>query len=183
MDCGQYVDRVQIVFSVSGKLEFSHLHIANRMNVIFHLSEPGAIDSAAAYSTSPLTQATRIIIGDPLLLRFTVRWYSTTGLPHMSDGHPPEDVFRIPTPIIILIIIIGLLAAASATMWKRKGKRGNPMGGIIGNVVGTGNGKGAYGSGGYGDTGYSGFKGVSVRGGSSGSNGYGYGGFSGKRKD
>ena len=42
---------------------------------------PGVVDSATAYSISPTTKNTRIIIGSALRLRLSVRWYPTTTLP------------------------------------------------------------------------------------------------------
>lgn len=157
------------------------------MNVIFHLSSPGVLDSSTAYSTSSLTQATRIIIGDPLPLRFSVRWYDTTALPSMTPGtiNDEDSLFW---PICIIFVFMGVFVVAVTTLWKRKGK-GRGMDGIIGNGYSgstTGNGKGNHGKGGYGEgsSGYGGFKGVAVRGGDSGNNnGYGYGVFSAKRKD
>lgn len=172
-------DWLETVFSIAGKLEFSHLHIANQMNVIFHLASPGVLDSATAYSTSPLTQATRIIIGDSLPLRFNVRWYDSTTLPSMTSGILVDDEGSLFWPIFLVIIIVGGLGFTLLALWKRKGK-GRGMDGIIGNgYSGSSNGKGR---GGYseGSGGYGGFKGISVRGSDS---GYGYGGFSGKRKD
>lgn len=177
---------LEIVFSIAGKLEFSHLHIANQMNVLFHLSSPGVINSATGYSISPLTQATRIIIGDPLPLRFSVRWYDTTALPSMTSGILIDDEGSLFWPIILGIIVVGALGAVLAALYKRKGK-GRGMDGIIGNGYSgsaASNGKGSFARSGYPEgSGYGGFKGVAVRGGDSGSGGYGYGGFSGKRKD
>ncbi|KAI5816977.1 hypothetical protein BZA77DRAFT_233906, partial [Pyronema omphalodes] len=77
------IEWVPLIFGLTGKLESSHLHIANRINLLFHMASglPGVIDSAAAYSTSAVSASTRIIIGDPLPLHFRVRWYESTNLP------------------------------------------------------------------------------------------------------
>ncbi|KAI5783881.1 hypothetical protein DFH27DRAFT_487785 [Peziza echinospora] len=88
-----------LVISIAGKFEISHLHIANHVNMLFHVSsstgnpefregdEDLSIDSATAYSTSPLhaAQTTKVIIGDPLPLYFTPRWYATS--------HPPRGTY------------------------------------------------------------------------------------------
>lgn len=73
--------------ALSGTLQLSHLHVANELNLLVH-TEPltpsqsrGRIDSAAAYSISPGTKNTKLIIGDPLTLTFHVRWYRSSYLP------------------------------------------------------------------------------------------------------
>ncbi|KAA8901787.1 hypothetical protein FN846DRAFT_780989 [Sphaerosporella brunnea] len=82
---------VPLIVALSGKLESSHLHISTSLNLLVHLSasSPGVIDSAAAYSVSPALSATRLVIGDPLPLRFRVRWYPSPDLPSggRSSGH------------------------------------------------------------------------------------------------
>lgn len=90
--CADKINR--LVINLAGKLEKSHLHISTVLNVIFHTSEqysgseeaPGVIDSATAYSISPLTSSTRIIIGDALPLRFFIRWYAGISLPASDDA-------------------------------------------------------------------------------------------------
>ena len=78
-------DARRAVVALSGQLQLSHLHVAHRLNILLHAAPrataPGVIDSATAYSTSPLTQTTRTVIGDALPLRLSVRWYPTTALP------------------------------------------------------------------------------------------------------
>ncbi|KAH8146634.1 uncharacterized protein LAJ45_09317 [Morchella importuna] len=168
---------VPLVFSLAGKLEFSHLHIANRMNVILHLSAPGVIDSATAYSTSPLLESTRIIIGDPLTLRFAVRWYASTELPSLRSGKIEDDEGNLLVWVLVIVILMGLVGVGGVMLRKRR-RGGGGRGGIIGNGVGVRGVSGAStGGAGYGEGGYGGFKGVTRSG------GYGYGGFSGKRKD
>ncbi|RPB26021.1 hypothetical protein L211DRAFT_866938 [Terfezia boudieri ATCC MYA-4762] len=86
---------IPLVISLSGKFERSHLHISNHINLIVHISpdeldttnsasNPGmVIDSAAAYSVSPLSPSaqTKIIPGDPLPLLFTLRCRLAPPLP------------------------------------------------------------------------------------------------------
>ncbi|CAI4214925.1 unnamed protein product [Parascedosporium putredinis] len=89
---------VPIVFALAGTLQLSHMHISTHMNVLLHTMSPrrirprdtGVLDSGVAYSTSPLNHAKnsdthRIVIGDPLPLRFSVRWFPNPQLPR-TDG-------------------------------------------------------------------------------------------------
>jgi hypothetical protein len=90
---------VPLVFALAGTLQFSHMHISTHMNVLLHSTpkhhihphDSGVLDSGTVYSTSPLThmdgaQSTRLIIGDPLPLSFSVRWFPTPALPK-TEGH------------------------------------------------------------------------------------------------
>ncbi|KAF8416988.1 hypothetical protein EV426DRAFT_707049 [Tirmania nivea] len=108
---------IPLVISLSGKIELSHIHISNHINLIVHIapdeldttstgsstSNPGMIvDSATAYSTSPLSPSaqTKIIPGDPLPLLFTLRWYPTPLLPRGTVGSltpPPKGKVQTPT--------------------------------------------------------------------------------------
>jgi len=76
---------VPLIIAITGTLQLSHLHIANNLNVLLHAapraSDPGAIDSATAYSVSHNSRNVRVVIGDALPLRLSVRWYPTTALP------------------------------------------------------------------------------------------------------
>lgn len=78
------------MFALSGTLQLSHLHISNNLNVILHAAprstSRGVIDSAIAYSTSPNARNTRIVIGDALPLRLSVRWYPNANLPSSWAG-------------------------------------------------------------------------------------------------
>jgi len=68
-------------------MESSHLHVATRLNLLLHTSSNSRnIDSATAYSTSPLTNTIRLKIGDPLPLQFSVRWYDGSEIPRASLG-------------------------------------------------------------------------------------------------
>jgi len=93
-----------LIFALSGTLQLSHLHVANKLNMAIHV-EPkpskgggfsaggtgprtGDVISAAAYSTYPTIQQTRVVIGDNLTLQLYPRWYSGIALPlSTSSGH------------------------------------------------------------------------------------------------
>lgn len=91
------VEHVPLVFALSGTLQLSHMHVSTHLNVLLHSvpkhhihpHDSGVIDSAVAYSTSPLQSAggvfaartVRLAIGDPLPLSFSVRWFPTPALP------------------------------------------------------------------------------------------------------
>lgn len=85
---------IPLVFALAGKLQLSHMHISTHMNVLLHSTpkhhihkhDSGVLDSATAYSTSPLahgegSSTTRLVIGDPLPLSFSIRWFPTPALP------------------------------------------------------------------------------------------------------
>lgn len=85
---------IPLVFALAGTLQFSHMHISTHMNVLLHSTpkhhihphDSGVLDSGIAYSTSPLshmagTATKKLIIGDPLPLSFSVRWFPTPALP------------------------------------------------------------------------------------------------------
>jgi len=68
--------------------------VSTHLNVLLHSTpkhhihphDSGVLDSGAAYSTSPLShmegaQTRRLVIGDPLPLSFSVRWFPTPALP------------------------------------------------------------------------------------------------------
>ncbi|KAI9843220.1 MAG: hypothetical protein M1838_002733 [Thelocarpon superellum] len=81
---------IPMIFALTGTLQVSHLHVSNNLNLLLHAApratEPGVIDSATAYSVSHNTRNTRIIIGDALALRMSVRWYPTANLPSGWTG-------------------------------------------------------------------------------------------------
>ncbi|KAL2760266.1 hypothetical protein ACRALDRAFT_1053945 [Sodiomyces alcalophilus JCM 7366] len=82
---------IPLVFALAGTLQLSHLHIGTHMNVLLHArpkrhiqpKDSGVLDSGVAYSTSPLDpkSSTRLVIGDALPLRLSVRWFPTPALP------------------------------------------------------------------------------------------------------
>ncbi|KAG8630662.1 hypothetical protein KVT40_002281 [Elsinoe batatas] len=82
---------IPLIIALTGTLQLSHLHVSNHLNVLLHAApkstEPGVIQAGTAYSIATATQpATRIIIGDALPLRFSVRWYPNTALPSGWTG-------------------------------------------------------------------------------------------------
>ncbi|KAF2484953.1 hypothetical protein BDY17DRAFT_315569 [Neohortaea acidophila] len=78
-----------MVVALSGTIQLSHIHISSNLNVLLHAmprsDAPGTIAAATAYSISRGPPA-RIIIGDPLPLQFSVRWYPNTFLPSGWTG-------------------------------------------------------------------------------------------------
>lgn len=85
---------IPLVFALAGTLQSSHMHISTHMNVLLHSTpkhhihphDSGVLDSGVAYSTSPLSHmdgswTRKLIIGDPLPLGFSVRWFPTPHLP------------------------------------------------------------------------------------------------------
>lgn len=85
---------IPLVFALAGTLQSSHMHISTHMNVLLHSTpkhhihphDSGVLDSGIAYSTSPLSHmegswTQKLIIGDPLPLSFSVRWFPTPHLP------------------------------------------------------------------------------------------------------
>lgn len=93
------MEYIPLVFALAGTLKLSHLRISTHMNVLLHSTpkhhvhphDSGALDSGIAYSTSPLSrmegsQTRRLVIGDPLPLSFSVRWFPTPALPK-TGGH------------------------------------------------------------------------------------------------
>ncbi|KZF25429.1 hypothetical protein L228DRAFT_280671 [Xylona heveae TC161] len=79
-----------LIIALTGTLQLSHLHIATNLNILIHAAPrsvaPGTIDAATAYSISHHSRVTRVIIGDPLPLRLSVRWYPNTALPSGWSG-------------------------------------------------------------------------------------------------
>ncbi len=105
-----------MVFALTGTLQLSHLHVSNYLNVLVHAlpksDAPGVIDAATAYSVSHLTRNTRIVIGDPLALRLSVRWYPTTMLPSGWTG-VGGHVFP-STVVYCLLSVLGSVAVCTA---------------------------------------------------------------------
>ncbi|KAL7269028.1 hypothetical protein RUND412_008325 [Rhizina undulata] len=199
---------VPLTFAIAGKLEKSHLHVAPNLNLLLHLAprtspeSPLSIDSGVSYSTSPLQASSlaRIVIGDPLPLRFRVRWYPTPELPAASSRTGSHFTRHTFVYCLLSAFCGGILVYVFTIGWQfprrlreRVGLAGKGRGGgpgiIAGNVVGRGGGYGGYGyvSGGGGDG--NGFGYGYVSGGGGEGNGYGYGGYGGygggggKRKD
>jgi|TARA_R110002003_G_scaffold172_2_gene14096 hypothetical protein len=80
-----------LIVALSGTLQLSHLHVGNYLNLLVHAgpksTSPGTVDAATAYSIASHTRNTKITIGDPLPLSFSVRWYPSTTLPPGWSGY------------------------------------------------------------------------------------------------
>jgi hypothetical protein len=86
-----------LVMALSGQLQLSHLHVANELNLVVHTAASdekakkrkanniGVIDSASAYSISPVTKNAKLIIGDSVTLTFHTRWYEGSYLPMTNE--------------------------------------------------------------------------------------------------
>lgn len=124
---------IPLVFAVAGTLQLSHMHISTHMNVLLHSTpkhhmrphDSGVLDSAIAYSTSPLrhmdgSDTKRLIIGDPLPLTLSVRWFPTPALPRTEGkvewqglgGH----VYASTVFYSLVSFIAGLLVAGLYTL-------------------------------------------------------------------
>lgn len=78
-----------MIVALTGTLQLSHVHVSTTLNVLLHAAPrslaPGTLAAATAYSIAR-EPPTRIVIGDPLPLRFSVRWYPNTSLPSGWSG-------------------------------------------------------------------------------------------------
>ncbi|KAL8660987.1 MAG: hypothetical protein Q9202_006007 [Teloschistes flavicans] len=78
---------IPLIFALAGTLQYSHLHINTRMNVVLHTSpdlarEDADILAATAYSVPSLSRnSTKIVIGDPLALQLSIKWFTSPSLP------------------------------------------------------------------------------------------------------
>jgi len=104
-------DYIPLVVALTGVLQLSHLHVSNNLNVLLHAAPksvaPGVIDAATAYSVSHLTKNTKLVIGDSLPLKFSVRWYPTTSLPSGWTG--------VGGHLFLSTLVYCLLSAGAAT--------------------------------------------------------------------
>lgn len=157
---------IPLVFALAGTLQKSHMHVSTHMNVLLHSTpkqhthkhDSGVLDSGAAYSTSPLSHmdgsfTRKLIIGDPLPLSLSVRWFPKPSLPKTEGrvewqglgGH----IYASTVFYSLVSFIAGLLIAGAYTLGIVLPKRlkGRAMGGAtpLGygmNGVGVGNGWG-----------------------------------------
>lgn len=110
------------VIAITGKLESSHLHISMDLNLLVHVSAespPGrTIVAAAAYSTSsaPPSMA-RIIIGDPLPLRFRVHWFEGAGLPSFARSRRGKTGGGVAGHTLLYCILSAAVGAAGCYAW------------------------------------------------------------------
>lgn len=100
-----------MIVALTGTLQLSHLHVSTSLNVLVHAAPksvaPGTIAAATAYSISR-EPPSRIVIGDSLPLRFSVRWYPTTSLPSGWTGMGGHLTF---STLVYCLISAGASAA------------------------------------------------------------------------
>lgn len=100
-----------LIIALAGTLQLSHLHVSTHLNVLVHAVpksiEPGTIAAATAYSISR-DPPSRIVIGDPLPLQFSVRWYPNTLLPSGWTGMGGHLTFS-----TLVYCVISALASAA----------------------------------------------------------------------
>jgi len=154
---------IPLTFALAGTLQSSHMHISTHLNVLLHSMpkhhthrhDSGVLDSGIAYSTSPLSHmggsfTRKLIIGDPLPLSFSVRWFPTPALPKTEGkvewqglgGHIYASTFF----YSLVSFIAGSLAAGMYTLGVVLPRRlkGRSMGGAtpLGYGISTGVGNG-----------------------------------------
>ncbi|GKZ40456.1 hypothetical protein AbraIFM66951_000220 [Aspergillus brasiliensis] len=199
-----------ITFAIQGTLQLSHLHIWTDMNVLVHnmastekkkRKDPGYVVAGTAYSVPEFDQrgakepwtaghGTKVVRGEPLTFRFSVRWVEGgrgIGWPS-SDGRGGGSGYGEEGggcggwfSRVVFFGMAAVVGALVAVYWERVYGRGRGRGeGILGVTggsrkgfgVGNGNGNGVR------MNGYGGYSGAAV-GGSAGGGGYGgYGGYS-----
>lgn len=103
-----------MIIALTGTLQLSHMHVSTDLNVLVHAVprsvSAGTIAAATAYSLSR-QPPTRIIIGDPLPLRFSVRWYPNTLLPSGWTGVGGHLTFS-----TLVYCLLSALASAAVCM-------------------------------------------------------------------
>ncbi|KAI4634497.1 hypothetical protein J4E83_001816 [Alternaria metachromatica] len=170
-----------LIIALAGTLQLSHLHVGNYLNLLVHASPksvaPGTVDAATAYSVSSHTRNTKITIGDPLSLAFSVRWYPSTTLPPGWSGYGGH----IYTSTLVYCFLSAVASAAVCVVYFRGVELPRRLKRYATDRMNGGGGRG-FGNGG---SGY-GLPVANGRGGGMGSGyglgGYGYGG-GGKRVD
>jgi len=156
------MEYIPLVFALAGTLQLSHLHISTHLNVLLHSTpkhhihphDSGVLDSGAAYSTSPLSHmdgsyTRRLVIGDPLPLAFTVRWFPTPALPKTEGkvewagmgGHIYASTFFYSIVSFLAGILVTAVYFFGSVLPKRL--RGRTLGGATplghgGNGIGNG---------------------------------------------
>ena len=107
-----------LIVALVGTLQRSHLHVSSSLNVLVHAApksvSPGTIAAATAYSISR-EPPTRIVIGDSLPLRFSVRWYPNTLLPSGWTGVGGHLTFS----TLVYCILSALASAAICVSYFR----------------------------------------------------------------
>ena len=153
---------IPLIVSLSGTLQLSHLHVSPHLNLVLHTSP--SLLAATAYSvplppsTSQIDSSTRIFIGDPLPLTFSVRWYNSATLPPSTTSAGLGGHVHFST-VVYCILSCGVGVAASLAYFRgvelprrirRYGKErvGGERGGYA--FPGMGSGMNGYGYGGGG---------------------------------
>lgn len=171
-----------LIIALAGTLQLSHLHVGNYMNLLVHAApksvSPGTIDAATAYSVSSHARNTKITIGDPLPLAFSVRWYPGTTLPPGWSGYGGHVYMS----TMVYCALSALASAAICVVYFRGVELPRRLKRYATDRMNGGGGAGRFGGGsGYGLPVANG-RGGGMGGGSGyGLGGYGYGGGSGKK--
>ena len=107
-----------MIVALTGILQLSHVHVSTSLNVLVHAVPrsiaPGTIAAATAYSISR-EPPTQIVIGDPLPLHFSVRWYPNTSLPSGWAGVGGHLTFS----TLVYCVISALASAAICVAYFR----------------------------------------------------------------
>lgn len=159
-------DYIPLVFALAGALQKSHLHISPRLNILLHTSpdliaEDADILAATAYSVPSLaSHSTRIIIGDPLVLQLSLRWYSSPSLPPSTTAGPAGLGGHVHFSTVVYCLLSGGVGVAASLAYfrgielprriRRYGKDRLGGGGGGGERGYAFPGNGAFGSNGYG---------------------------------
>jgi hypothetical protein len=119
---GDY-DYVPLTIALAGRLQLSHLHVANRVNVLVH-EKGGVLDSAVGYSVGVREEGVRVVIGEALGLRFRVRWLGVDGISEggCSKGRPVGWYWFATPPAPSLFFFTDDLTcqqSALSTVWRR----------------------------------------------------------------
>ncbi|KAJ4359122.1 hypothetical protein N0V95_002446 [Ascochyta clinopodiicola] len=108
-----------LIIALAGTLQLSHLHVGNHLNLLLHAadrkSSPGTIDAATAYSIASHVRNTKITIGDPLPLTFSVRWYPSTTLPQGWTGYGGHVYF---STLVYCLLSAGASAAVCVAYFR-----------------------------------------------------------------
>lgn len=151
-----------LIVALTGTLQLSHLHVSTALNVLVHAAprraSPGTIAAATAYSIAR-EPPVKVVIGDPLPLRLSVRWYPTTQLPSGWAGVGGHLTFS----TLVYCVLSALASAAICVAYFRGvelprrlkshgrdrlgGGGGAERGGLGGYGLGSGAGAGPYGYG------------------------------------
>ena len=132
-------------FALTGTLQLSHLHINPSINMLLHTtaSETSEADSeilaATAYSLPSIASTQRLVIGDPLPLQLSVRWYTSKVLPASTSKVSGLGGHVHLSTVIYCLLSFGAGGAVSLAYWReidlpRRMRRykGDMIGGEVG---------------------------------------------------